>query len=90
MADGAVLLKEAPELMAIGEYTERIPQRPSSLPRGCTLGQVMAFGTRNRQKVHWFVAKSEEEVRYLPFYLCTSINFYIQMNRIKLNGSNFF
>ncbi|XP_057378988.1 uncharacterized protein LOC130701054 isoform X2 [Daphnia carinata] len=61
--EGALMLKEAPELMAMGEYTLRIPHpRPSSLPQGCTVRQVMAFGTPNRQKVHWFVAKSEDEI----------------------------
>jgi hypothetical protein len=58
------MLKEAPELMAMGEYTLRIPHtRPSSLPQGCTVRQVMAFGTPNRQKVYWFVAKSEDEIK---------------------------
>ncbi|XP_046631708.1 uncharacterized protein LOC124311312 isoform X2 [Daphnia pulicaria] len=61
--EGALMLKEAPELMAMGEYTLRIPHtRPSSLPQGCTVRQVMAFGTPNRQKVYWFVAKSEDEI----------------------------
>lgn len=61
--EGGLLLKEAPELMAMGEYTLRIPHpRPTSLPQGCTVRQVMAFGTPNRQKVHWFVAKSEDEI----------------------------
>ena len=58
-------MKEAPELMAMGEYTLRVPhQRPTSLPQGCTVRQVMAFGTANRQKVYWFLAKSEDEIKY--------------------------
>ena len=63
-SQGALMLKEAPELMAMGEYTLRIPHpRPSSLPQGCTVRQVMAFGTPNRKKVFWFVAKSEDEIK---------------------------
>jgi len=51
--------------MAMGEYTLRVPhQRPTSLPQGCTVRQVMAFGTANRQKVYWFLAKSEDEIKY--------------------------
>jgi len=60
--EGCLLLRDAPQLMAIGEYTMRVPHRPASLPSGCTLKQLMAFGTANRQKVHWFVAKSEDEI----------------------------
>lgn len=59
--EGILLLKEAPELMAVADYTRQIPHRPN-LPQGSTLKQVMAFGTRNKRKVHWFIAKSEEEV----------------------------
>lgn len=60
--EGCLLLRDAPQLMAIGEYTMRVPHRPASLPHGYTLKQLMAFGTANRQKVHWFVAKSEDEI----------------------------
>jgi len=64
VADGGLVLSQAPDLMAVGEHTARIPVgRPASLPRGCSLQQVMAFGTPDRRKVHWFVAKSREEVR---------------------------
>lgn len=62
--EGCLLLRDAPQLMAIGEYTMRVPHRPASLPHGYTLKQLMAFGTANRQKVHWFVAKSEDEIKY--------------------------
>ena len=64
--EGCLLLREAPQLMAIGEYTLRVPHRPGNLPQGCTLKQLMACGTANRQKVHWFAAKSEDEIKYVP------------------------
>ncbi|XP_063236103.1 translation initiation factor IF-2 [Bacillus rossius redtenbacheri] len=49
-------------MMAVSQWTLRIPGRPD-LPGGCTAAQLMAFGTRRRDKVHWLLAQSEEEVR---------------------------
>jgi hypothetical protein len=60
--EGSLVVKEAPEMMAVSQWTLRIPGRPD-LPSGCHVVQLMAFGTRRRDKVHWLLAQSEEEVK---------------------------
>ena len=60
--EGSLLVKDAPELLAVSHWTLRIPGRPD-LPGHCHVTQVMAFGTHRREKVHWFLAQSEEEVK---------------------------
>ncbi|KAK7865429.1 hypothetical protein R5R35_012793 [Gryllus longicercus] len=59
--EGSLVVKEAPEMMAVSQWTLRIPGRPD-LPSGCGVVQLMAFGNRRRDKVHWLLAQSEEEV----------------------------
>lgn len=59
---GRVLLNEAPELLAVGEWTRQIPRRPR-MPEDCHVGQLMAFGSRRQGKVHWLMAQSATEVR---------------------------
>lgn len=60
---GKILVKEAPEMLAIAHWTGQIPRRPP-LPYGCKLSQLIALGSRRKQcKVYWMLAKSEEEVR---------------------------
>lgn len=60
--EGSILVKEAPEMTAVGQWTLRIPGRPQ-LPSNCQLLQLMAFGNKRRDKVHWLLAKNEEEVK---------------------------
>ncbi|KAL1460560.1 hypothetical protein WDU94_012537 [Cyamophila willieti] len=60
--EGCIVVKDAPELLAVSQWTMRIPGRPD-LPSGSQLVQLMAFGTRSRDKVHWLLAQSEEEVQ---------------------------
>lgn len=60
---GKILVKEAPEMLAIAQWTGQIPQRPP-LPEGCSVSQLIALGSRRkRSKVYWMLAKSEQEVR---------------------------
>ncbi|KAK6639713.1 hypothetical protein RUM43_007988 [Polyplax serrata] len=59
--EGSILVKEAPEMTAAGQWTLRIPGRPE-LPSNCHFLQLMAFGNKKRDKVHWLLAKNEEEV----------------------------
>ncbi|XP_054258158.1 uncharacterized protein LOC128983048 [Macrosteles quadrilineatus] len=61
--EGSVVVKEAPEMLAVSQWTLRIPGRPV-LPSGCHVVQLMAFGTRGGDKVHWLLAQSEEEVNH--------------------------
>lgn len=59
---GKILVKEAPEMLAIAHWTGQIPRRPP-LPEGCTVSQLIALGSRRKKsKVYWMLAKSEQEV----------------------------
>jgi hypothetical protein len=60
---GKTLVKEAPEMLAISQWTGQIPRRPP-LPEGCSISQLIALGSRRkRSKVYWMLAQSEQEVR---------------------------
>ena len=59
--EGGVLIKEAPELLAVGLWTLRIPARPE-LPDNCHTRQLIAVGTM-KHKGHWFLWRSEEQVK---------------------------
>ncbi|ALC46113.1 CG11000 [Drosophila busckii] len=59
---GKILVKEAPEMLAIAHWTGQIPRRPP-LPDGVSVSQLIALGSqRKRSKVYWMLAKSEQEV----------------------------
>lgn len=59
---GKILVKEAPEMLAIAHWTGQIPRRPP-LPDGVSVSQLIALGSRRkRSKVYWMLAKSEQEV----------------------------
>ncbi|XP_070503738.1 uncharacterized protein [Chironomus tepperi] len=59
---GKVLVKEAPEMLAISQWTSQVPRRPP-IPEGCSLSQLIALGSRRkRSKVYWMLAQSEHEV----------------------------
>ena len=60
--NGTITLKEAPEMLAAGRFVFRIPGAPT-LPPGATYFQLMAFGTKNNFKIHWFLAASEDDVK---------------------------
>lgn len=60
---GKVLVKEAPEMLAIAQWTGQIPKRPP-LPNGCHISQLIALGSRRKKsKVYWMLARSEAEVK---------------------------
>lgn len=62
---GKILVKEAPEMLAISQWTGQIPRRPP-LPEGCSVSQLIALGSRRkRSKVYWMLAQSEQEVRWV-------------------------
>lgn len=62
MPSGTIMVKEAPEMLAAGQFTYRIPGTPT-LPPGSNFYQLMAFGSKNKNEVHWFLAASEDEVK---------------------------
>lgn len=61
-ASNKIVVKEAPEMLAIANWTNQIPKRPP-IPEGCSLSHLMALGSRRkRSKVFWLVARNEAEV----------------------------
>ncbi len=62
MPEGTVMVNEAPEMLAAGQYTVQIPKAPA-LPPGADRCQLLAFGSKSMDQVHWLLAASEQEVK---------------------------
>ncbi|XP_067127280.1 pleckstrin homology domain-containing family B member 2-like isoform X2 [Centruroides vittatus] len=60
--EGGIYIKNSPDLMAFGEFTQQVPNRPE-LPSGYTAATLMVFGTRGKESVHWFLCKYELEIK---------------------------
>ncbi|CAH2008485.1 unnamed protein product, partial [Acanthoscelides obtectus] len=58
---GCVRISDAPELLAVGEYTRQVSRRPR-FPKTCQIGQLLAIGSRAFQDVHWLMAQSPAEI----------------------------
>ncbi|GAB6022430.1 hypothetical protein CHUAL_006544 [Chamberlinius hualienensis] len=59
--DGGIYLKHSPHMIAVGQWTALVPYRPP-IPNGCQVSCLMAFGTKKKDKVHWFICKDDDEV----------------------------
>lgn len=59
---GCIRIREAPELLAVGEWTRQVPRRPR-FPPACHVGQLLAVGSKTPQDVHWLIAQSPAEVK---------------------------
>lgn len=59
--EGGVIVKDAPELMAYGQYTNMIPNRPE-LPENYTIRELTAFGSRGKENVYWLLCPSDHDV----------------------------
>lgn len=60
---GYVRISEAPDLLAVGEWTRQVPKRPR-FPRSCHIGQLLAIGGgRIPHDVHWLMAQSQTELK---------------------------
>lgn len=59
---GRIRLSEAPDLLAVGEWTRHVPRRPR-VPSDCHVAQLLAFANRQHNKIHWLMAQSPQEVR---------------------------
>lgn len=70
---GYIRISEAPELLAVGEWTRQVPRRPR-FPRTCHIGQLLAVGSRALHEVHWLMGQSPAEIRYIP-KLCIPIRY---------------
>lgn len=58
---GCIRISDAPELLAVGEWTQNVPRKPR-FPRGCHVRQLIVVGETS-QKVHWLMAQSPAEVK---------------------------
>lgn len=61
---GTLVLRDAPEMLAVGQFTFKIPGTPS-LPPGSNYYQLIALGSKVKDEVHWLLASSEDEVKYV-------------------------
>jgi len=55
---GGIILKDSPEMIAVGQFTAQIPDRPE-FPQGTDIRSCMAFGSRSKPTVQWFVFRNE-------------------------------
>ncbi|XP_030764075.1 cyclin-dependent kinase 12-like, partial [Sitophilus oryzae] len=58
---GFVRISEAPELLAVGEYTRQVPRKPR-FPRACHIGQLLAVGCNTMHDVCWLMGQSPAEI----------------------------
>lgn len=61
--EGTIFLKLAPELIAAGQYSRRLFHVPPLPNKGPSVDNVIAVGERRRQRVHFFLAESEQDLR---------------------------
>merc|ERR1719336_996736 len=61
VAEESILLSDAPELLAAGQWVWRIP-RPPSLPTGACPKLAIACGTSVRERAHWFLCHSQDDL----------------------------
>ncbi|XP_042885528.1 glycine-rich cell wall structural protein 1.8-like [Penaeus japonicus] len=58
---GAIVLKEAPEMIAAGPFALYVPGRPD-LPKSADPNNIMVFGNKAKDKMHWFLCKNADEL----------------------------
>ncbi len=63
--EGTIFLKLAPELIATGQYSRRLFQVPLLPSSGPGLENMIAIGERRRQRVHFFLAETQQEFKYV-------------------------
>jgi len=61
VAEESILLSDAPELLAAGQWVWRIP-RPPSLPTGACPKLAIACGTSVRERAQWFLCRSQDDL----------------------------
>jgi len=59
--EGAIVLRDCPEMIAAGQWIGRVPNRPE-FPAGINPKLSIAIGTRSHNKVHWFLCSSESDL----------------------------
>ncbi|XP_060533843.1 uncharacterized protein LOC132706504 [Cylas formicarius] len=58
---GFVRISDAPDLLAVGEWTRQVPRRPR-LSKACHFGQLLAVGCRRMHQIHWLMAATPAEI----------------------------
>jgi len=60
-AQDSILLSDAPELLAAGQWVWRIP-RPPSLPKGACPKLAIACATSTKESAQWFLCRSQDDL----------------------------
>ena len=60
-AEGSLMLKHSPELIAVGQFALRMFKVPPT-PNGGRLENVIVIGERHKQRVHYFMANSSTDL----------------------------
>ncbi|XP_037073376.1 uncharacterized protein LOC119094420 [Pollicipes pollicipes] len=60
--EGALVLRCAPELMAVGVFTRAVPRQPE-FPAGTDIRRVIALGSSVSRRVQWFICPSEDDAK---------------------------
>ena len=60
--EGALMLRTAPELMAVGVFTRAVPRQPE-FPYGTDIRRVIALGSSASRRVQWFICHSEDDAK---------------------------
>ncbi|KAF5285603.1 hypothetical protein FQA39_LY16572 [Lamprigera yunnana] len=81
---GRVRVREAPDLLAVGEWTRQVPRSPR-IPRTCHVGQLLVVGCRCPHEVHWLMAQSPAEVKCLSTSWNRNNIFELRLKRLSIN-----
>ncbi|XP_066139185.1 uncharacterized protein [Euwallacea fornicatus] len=58
---GYVRISDAPELLAVAEWTRKVPRKPK-FPRACHVGQLLAVGCTKKPDVYWLMGQTSAEI----------------------------
>ncbi|CAL4069398.1 unnamed protein product, partial [Meganyctiphanes norvegica] len=58
---GAIMIKDAPEMMAAGPYALYVPGKPD-IPKAADPNCLMVFGNREKTKTYWFICQNQDEL----------------------------
>ena len=59
--EDTLLLSDAPELLAAGQWVWKIPH-PPTLPAGACPKLAIAMGQSVKKKAHWFLCRSQDDL----------------------------
>ena len=59
--EDTLMLSDAPELLAAGQWVWRIPN-PPNLPAGACPKLAIAMGQSVKKKAHWFLCRSQDDL----------------------------